>query len=71
MKKRPSSTMIGNTKELFPELVPSEVEHKEGKDFPYRSLIARLLFLSTHTQLDIKLSVGFSSRLVKSPTTLP
>lgn len=49
MAKAASTLMVENIEELFLEPVSSKEQHKEGKAFPYRSLIRSLLYLSTHT----------------------
>lgn len=68
MTKTASTPMVEKIKELLLEPASSEAKPKKEREFPYRSLIGNLLYLSTHTRPDITFSVNGFSRFVERPT---
>lgn len=65
MVKTASNTMVECIEHLILEPVSGAVEHKEGEEFPYSSLIRSFLCLSTHTRLDTTFSAGNSSKFLE------
>lgn len=66
MAKTGSTMVVENIKKLHLEPVSCEESTTKGKSF--LRVTDCEVSMSTHTRLDIKLSVGILSRLVKSPT---